>query len=68
MRSPQFRLELSYEVKFTKDAVKINLQNNDFIDKCIIYIVYAYYQKFNNLAKRISSIDILLQGDNSFYS
>ena len=43
VRSPQFRLELSYEVKFTKDAVKINLQNNDFIDKCIIYIVYAYY-------------------------
>ena len=43
VRSPQFRLDLSYEVKFRKDTVKINLQNNDFIDKCIIYIVYTYY-------------------------
>lgn len=79
VRSPQFKLSLDYDIannlfKSTPKSIShisVKLRHNAFIDKCVVYIILAFHNEFrDNLHnyKVFPNIDVLLQGDNSFYS
>lgn len=66
--SPQFKLALEYKVLYkTRDRVFLGgVGSNSFIDKCILYLLVAF--RSQNPDKKLQSFELLLLGDNSFYS
>lgn len=81
VRSPQFNLTLEYKVSVSvsKEAgeggqpcVKIEKTrsqqvSNEFIDKCMLYVALTYYSRAKHWSQ-MPALELLLKGDNSFYS